>query len=50
MSHCWPATPSSSQPTVDSPWGAIRSPVTFISGEPYFSVPSLSTVAKDVPA
>ena len=35
MSHCWPATPSSSQPTVDSPWTAVRSPVTFISGEPY---------------
>ena len=35
MSHCWPATPSSSQPTVDSPCSAVRSPVTFITGEPY---------------
>ena len=28
----------------------VRSPVTFMTVEPYCSVPSLSMVAKDVPA
>jgi hypothetical protein len=50
MSHCWPATPSSSQPTEDNPCSAVRSPVTFISDEPYCREPSLSTVANEVPA
>jgi hypothetical protein len=35
---------------VASPCSAVRSPVTFIFSEPYFSVPSWSKVANEVPA
>ena len=50
MSQCCPATPSSSQPTLARPQSVSRSPVTFMTGEPYWKVPSLSNVAKEVPA
>ena len=35
---------------VASPQSVSRSPVTFMTGEPYWNVPSLSKVANDVPA
>ena len=35
---------------VAKPYSTVRSAVTFITGEPYRMVPSLSGVANDVPA
>ena len=35
---------------VARPCSTVRSPVTFMTGEPYCSVPSWSRVANDVPA
>src|SRR6266540_5169538 len=50
MFQVWVCTPSSSYPMLARPCSTVRSPTTFITGEPYRRAPSLSKVANEVPA